>query len=83
MYFFFLLLIILGPTFIKCSCVEENVHVPQLKKEKKFDVVNLCIYHFMFYCEEVEIIWIIIWAASWKNQRFAYAKTKTQISFAV
>ena len=24
-----------------------------------------------------------IWAASWENQRFAYAKTKTQISFAV
>ena len=23
------------------------------------------------------------WAASWENQRFAYAKTKTQISFAV
>ena len=24
-----------------------------------------------------------IWAASWENQRSAYAKTKTQISFAV
>ena len=24
-----------------------------------------------------------IWAASWENQHFAYAKTKTQISFAV
>ena len=23
------------------------------------------------------------WAASWENQQFAYAKTKTQISFAV
>ena len=33
------------------------------------------------------ILFIIItgytWAASWKNQRFAYVKTKTQISFAV
>ena len=26
---------------------------------------------------------INIWAAWWENQRFAYAKTKTQISFAV
>ena len=25
----------------------------------------------------------LIWAASWENQQSAYAKTKTQISFAV
>ena len=26
---------------------------------------------------------MVIWAASWENQQSAYAKTKTQISFAV
>ena len=30
-----------------------------------------------------QFFWFDIWAASWENQHFAYAKTKTQISFAV
>ena len=32
--------------------------------------------HYCFVC-------IVIWAATWENRIFAYAKTKTQISFAV
>ena len=41
-----------------------------MKQKQRHCAANLC----LFFC---------IWAASWENQQSAYAKTKTQISFAV
>ena len=75
---------------------QKNIKIFLLKMFILFSVKNLCMLHgfvmdllivekhkkFQIHSADTKT-YIHIGAASWENQRFAYAKTKAQISFAV